>query len=103
MDDAMQTRMMHFTLDFDLKSWSYWADKAGVDSRGIGFVNSYPNEGFSETEEVVEESFSLADKEKEFILKALEKYKGKRKSAAGELGISERTLYRKINEYNINL
>ena len=42
MDDAMQTRMMHFTLDFDLKSWSYWADKAGVDSRGIGFVNSYP-------------------------------------------------------------
>ena len=68
-----------------------------------GFVNSYPNDGFSETEEVVEESFSLADKEKEFILKALEKYKGKRKSAASELGISERTLYRKINEYNINL
>lgn len=58
---------------------------------------------FEETEEIVEESLSLADKEKEFIIKALEKYKGKRKSAAKELGISERTLYRKINEYNINL
>jgi transcriptional regulator with PAS, ATPase and Fis domain len=51
--------------------------------------------------EVVEESLSIADKEKELIEKALEKYKGKRKFAAKELGISERTLYRKINEYGI--
>lgn len=51
--------------------------------------------------EVVEESLSIADKEKELITKALEKYKGKRKFAAKELGISERTLYRKINEYGI--
>lgn len=50
---------------------------------------------------VVEESLSLMDKEKEMILKALEKHKGKRKYAAEELGISERTLYRKINEYHI--
>ena len=56
-----------------------------------------------EPEEVLEENFSLADKEKEFIIKALEKYKGKRKTAAQELGISERTLYRKINEYDIDL
>lgn len=47
------------------------------------------------------ESLSLEDKEKEVIQKALIKYKGKRKDAAKELGISERTLYRKINEYNI--
>ena len=47
------------------------------------------------------ESLSLQEKEKEFIVKALEKNKGKRKSAAKELGISERTLYRKINEYGI--
>lgn len=53
-------------------------------------------------EVVVEESFSLADKEKELIVKALGKYRGKRKSAANELGISERTLYRKIKEYNIS-
>ena len=49
----------------------------------------------------VEESLSLEEKEKEFIRKALEKHKGKRKLAATELGISERTLYRKMNEYGI--
>ncbi len=50
---------------------------------------------------LIEESLSLADKEKDMIIKALQKYKGKRKNAARELGISERTLYRKINEYGI--
>jgi transcriptional regulator with PAS, ATPase and Fis domain len=49
----------------------------------------------------VEETLSLQDKEKDMIKKALRKHKGKRKYAAKELGISERTLYRKINEYNI--
>jgi len=53
-------------------------------------------------EEVVEESLSLADKEKEMIIMALSKYHGKRKKAAEELGISERTLYRKIKEYGID-
>ncbi len=52
-------------------------------------------------EEVVEDSLSLQDKEIELIRKALEKHRGKRKNAAKELGISERTLYRKINEYDI--
>lgn len=52
-------------------------------------------------EEVVEDSLSLMDKEIELIKKALDKHRGKRKNAAKELGISERTLYRKINEYNI--
>jgi transcriptional regulator with PAS, ATPase and Fis domain len=54
-----------------------------------------------DTQEIVEESLSLADKEIELIKKALEKHSGKRKHAAGELGISERTLYRKIKEFNI--
>jgi transcriptional regulator with PAS, ATPase and Fis domain len=54
-----------------------------------------------DTEEVLEESLSLSDKEMEMIKKALEKYSGKRKQAANELGISERTLYRKIKEYNL--
>jgi transcriptional regulator with PAS, ATPase and Fis domain len=49
----------------------------------------------------VEESLSLEEKEKSLIKKALEKHNGKRKKAARELGISERTLYRKINEYGI--
>lgn len=51
--------------------------------------------------EVVEESLSLQKKEIDMIRQALEKHKGKRKNAADELGISERTLYRKIKEYNI--
>ena len=49
----------------------------------------------------IEETLSLQDKEKELIKKALIKHKGKRRPAAKELGISERTLYRKIQEYNL--
>jgi transcriptional regulator with PAS, ATPase and Fis domain len=49
----------------------------------------------------VEESLSLEDKEVEMIKKALKKHRGKRKYAAIELGISERTLYRKIKEHDI--
>jgi transcriptional regulator with PAS, ATPase and Fis domain len=56
-----------------------------------------------DTEEIIEESLSLEEKEKELIIKALDKHQGKRKHAAEELGISERTLYRKIKEYNIDL
>ncbi len=52
--------------------------------------------------EVLEESLSLEKKEIDLIKKALVKHNGKRKNAAKELGISERTLYRKIKEYNIN-
>ena len=48
-----------------------------------------------------EESLSLQDKELELIKKSLEKYNGKRKDAADELGISERTLYRKIKQYDL--
>lgn len=59
------------------------------------------HDGIEDTEEFVEESLSLEDKEIELIKKALDKYNGKRKHAAKELGISERTLYRKIKEYNI--
>jgi len=51
--------------------------------------------------EEVEESLSLTDREKEFISKALKKHRGRRRDAASELGISERTLYRKIKEYGI--
>ncbi len=58
-------------------------------------------EDILDTEEILEESLSLADKEIELIKKALDKNHGKRKNAAMELGISERTLYRKIKEYKI--
>ncbi len=61
----------------------------------------YETNNIQEHEVIVEESLSLGDREIELIKKALDKYKGKRKNAAKELGISERTLYRKIKEYDI--
>ncbi len=64
-------------------------------------IDSVEKENIQDTEEFVEESLSLEDKEIELIKKALEKHNGKRKYAAQELGISERTLYRKIKEYDI--
>jgi transcriptional regulator with PAS, ATPase and Fis domain len=64
---------------------------------------AHPVQSKSNYQEVaeVEESLSLEEKEKELIIKALDKHRGKRKYAAQDLGISERTLYRKIKEYNI--
>ena len=50
----------------------------------------------------VEESLSIMDAEKELIIKALKKHRGKRRDASSDLGISERTLYRKLKEYDIN-
>ena len=65
-----------------------------------GFAHPEEHDTFQEHEEV-EESLSLEDREIELIKKALKKHMGKRKHAAKELGISERTLYRKIKEHNI--
>ncbi len=53
------------------------------------------------TAEVVEESLSVRDNEKDLIVKALQKHKNRRKDAAADLGISERTLYRKIRDFDI--
>jgi transcriptional regulator with PAS, ATPase and Fis domain len=64
-------------------------------------LSSIKGKDIQDTEEIVEESLSLEEKEKELIKKALGKHNWKRKHAANELGISERTLYRKIKEYNI--
>ena len=66
-----------------------------------GFSSHQSRNDIQDTEEIIEESLSLSDKEVEMIKKALEKHSGKRKLAANELGISERTLYRKIKEYGI--
>lgn len=71
---------------------------AKMPSDGVTFVDQPL---IHDTEEFTEESLLLVDKEKEMIIKALEKYGGKRKNASQELGISERTLYRKIKEYKL--
>jgi len=65
-------------------------------------ISKIEDTSIEDTEEFVEESLSLEEKEIELIKKALDKHNGKRKYAAQELGISERTLYRKIKEYDIN-
>ncbi|HWZ15382.1 MAG TPA: sigma-54 dependent transcriptional regulator [Mucilaginibacter sp.] len=64
-------------------------------------VNNNNQYNITQDAEEVEESLSLIDKESDLIRKALKKHKGKRKLAANELGISERTLYRKIKELNL--
>lgn len=70
-------------------------------------IMDYDNTQYAEVEYLQEkqndDSLSLHDKENEVIIRALRKYNGKRKDAAKELGISERTLYRKIKENNINI
>lgn len=61
------------------------------------------NDRYEYAEEIEEaETLSLQDKELELIVKALERNKGRRKAAAAELGISERTLYRKIKQFDLD-
>jgi transcriptional regulator with PAS, ATPase and Fis domain len=78
-------------------------EEDGSEATEVEFTLRKGREDIVDTEEIVEESLSLAGKEVEMIRKALEKYNGKRKLAAHELGISERTLYRKIKEYGIEM
>lgn len=63
--------------------------------------DSYEDVEEIEVEEARPESLSLQNNEKDLIIKALEKHKGRRNKAADELGISQRTLYRKIKQYNL--
>jgi transcriptional regulator with PAS, ATPase and Fis domain len=68
----------------------------------IGGISEESSQGITEAEEYIEETYSLDDMEKKAILRALEKHRGKRRDAAKELKISERTLYRKIREYGLD-
>ena len=78
-----------------------YGEEAGQAVHNNGFTIHQPSHGREPQVIEVEESLSLQDKEIDMIRKALRKHKGKRKNAARELGISDRTLYRKINEYAI--
>jgi transcriptional regulator with PAS, ATPase and Fis domain len=77
----------------------------GINAGHVNHQEPYFNEHFDDElldeGEVIEESLSIEKREIELIQKALQRHQGKRKSAAEELGISERTLYRKIKEYKI--
>lgn len=90
----------------------YHRDENAVITHKPDYVNDIPisakvDESYQDDVEYqeVEESqkpMSLQDMERQMIIKTLEKYKGRRKAAAEELQISERTLYRKIKEYGID-
>lgn len=71
------------------------------DVERVEIVKNNPNFDFIEDVEEEEETLSLHDKELELIKKSLDRHNGKRKLAADELGISERTLYRKIKQYDL--
>ena len=104
---------------FDLLQNPGMANNAAVFSNDANFREINSNTGFSQASgsgqpvfihrdghdihqhEDVEESLSIMDKEKELIIKALKKHRGKRRDASLDLGISERTLYRKLKEYDI--
>lgn len=98
-DDSHHTDTYHPT-DF---GHSYPTDN--IDNQPI-IINSGNDDNrpashhFNDAEEI-EETLSIIDMEKDMIRKALKKHRGRRKDAAKELGISERTLYRKINEYKL--
>ncbi len=78
----------------------YYNDQAPYSQNQPIIINK-DQVGYANTE-VVDENLSLDDKTKELIIKALKKHKNKRRDAAEELGISERTLYRKIKEYHLD-
>jgi DNA-binding NtrC family response regulator len=85
----------------ELKTAEMYQNPALAAGQPVVIHSSNGHENIHHHEEV-EESLNIMDKEKELIVKALKKHKGKRKDAASDLGISERTLYRKLKEYDIN-
>ncbi|WP_417885010.1 sigma 54-interacting transcriptional regulator [Zunongwangia sp.] len=76
-------------------------NNASIDDSEIDSIEKERDKYHFAEEIEEEETLTLQDKELELIKKSLERHKGKRKAAAQELGISERTLYRKIKQYNL--
>ncbi|MGE5355497.1 MAG: sigma-54 interaction domain-containing protein [Deltaproteobacteria bacterium] len=68
---------------------------------GAGYEKPDPDNKYEI--EIMDENLNIFQMEKNLIIKALKKHNGKRKNAADDLGLSERTLYRKIKEYDINI
>jgi len=93
--NGMETEAFH---DKDFKAYAPFYHPEPVQKE----THSASAPNIQDTEEYVEESYSLEDMEKEAIRKALERNGGKRKNAAADLNISERTLYRKIKEYKLD-
>ncbi len=98
---AMTQQAPLYTQDNSLREISPMGNGSNyVQSSSPVILQNRNNENIQAHEEV-EESLSIMDKEKELIIKALKKHRGKRRDASLDLGISERTLYRKLKEYDI--
>lgn len=98
-DNNHEEELASFVEDNDTGESSSDVEVLGLSSGGSSEAKKNKYDFAEEIEE--EENLSLQEKELELIKKSLEKYQGKRKDAADELGISERTLYRKIKQYNL--
>ncbi|OAB79782.1 sigma-54 interaction domain-containing protein [Cochleicola gelatinilyticus] len=98
-DNNHEEELASFVEDSDTEQSSNDVEVLGLSSGGTLEGKKSKYDFAEEIEE--EENLSLQEKELELIKKSLEKYQGKRKDAADELGISERTLYRKIKQYNL--
>ncbi len=102
--DIQSVKQQEIISNFDYKQTDETDLKSPIEIRPEHDLNyNLINKDIVDTEEIIEENFSLAEMEKNMIIKALSKNKGKRKMAAKDLGISERTLYRKIKEYDLDL
>src|SRR6185437_341600 len=102
--DAMQNPSLHNNNHFmNEKMITDFRDEVPTSSLSSAqpVVLNNNNNNIDDHQEV-EESLSIIDAEKDLIVKALKKHRGKRRDASNDLGISERTLYRKLKEYNIN-
>ena len=94
--DTVVTRVSHDEPEVSEQEYAEFIPAEETSHHGVISTSSMTNSSTPET-------LSLEHHEKEMIIKALEAHRGKRKDAAKALGISERTLYRKINEYGIDL
>ncbi len=94
----MNNREQEQNYDFEASNFNFPDENI---HRPLILENSQHSQRYDKME-VVEENLSLIEMEKDLIQKALKKHNGRRKEASDDLGISERTLYRKIKEYNID-
>jgi transcriptional regulator with PAS, ATPase and Fis domain len=98
-ENISQSEMLNTTTQ-DIANYSKNIHSVVQKSDTPYIITDVPKEPLHEVKEY-DESLNLMEKEKEFIIKSLKKHKKKRRDAAKELGISERTLYRKIKDYNL--
>ena len=100
-ESAANEKGLNEKIQNDYPARSHELPRPSSTGQEVTIISDEEREQFDDNHTIEIENLSLVDKEIELIKKALEKSGGKRKHAAKELGISERTLYRKIKQYNL--